>query len=186
MDHSRYFIVCSSCNYNFYFIILLYCFECCCRVDQLDLVDIRILTHSLFQVLTSPLSNNNNNNNNNNKNRAISGKHIIVSMGSRGVLWCTSSQHSNNINNNNNNNRVTDDINNISSWHFPAVPVNNNNSNIVTNGAGDAFFAGVLHAICDKNNNNSSNNNNNNNNLPDEDCIRRGLLSAHEKLVNSC
>lgn len=104
-------------------------------VDKLDLMDVRILAHSLFQVLVSESSGHQQK-----RKGLLTGKHLLVSLGQRGVLWCCSAsqfppdrrQQAG---------LVIDEVNNLCSWHLPAVTVDHKDIG-TTNGAGDALLAG--------------------------------------------
>lgn len=77
------------------------------------------------------------------KSPLITGKHVIVSLGARGVLWGGPADHILQSSGKSSHRReeveglVHNEVNNIASWHIPAVPVE---KPLVTNGAGDALL----------------------------------------------
>jgi len=77
------------------------------------------------------------------KSPLISGKHVIVSLGARGVLWGGPAGHILQSSGKSSHRReeveglVHNEMNNIASWHIPALSVERP---LVTNGAGDALL----------------------------------------------
>jgi len=115
--------------------------------------------------------------------RAIRGKHIIVSLGSRGVMWCGPSALLALPNTSTDSAYLKDgamvvnEATQSATILVPAMAVQP--SDIVhTNGAGDAFCAGLLAEITRKHAAGHATG------LPDIECIRHGLLNAHTWLVS--
>lgn len=114
--------------------------------------------------------------------RAVLGKHIIVSLGSRGIMWCgpsalltlPSSADSAYLKDGS---MVVNEATQSATVLIPALAVQPGDI-VHTNGAGDAFCAGLLAEIARKHAAGG------NAGLPDVECIRQGLLSAHTWLVS--
>jgi hypothetical protein len=131
--------------------------------------------------------------------RAVSGKHIIVSMGGRGLVWCGPAKHltaspasapgsgsgpATSPAYLKDGSCVVNEATQSATLHIPALTVNP--ADIVhTNGAGDALCAGLLAEIvrkaaaaddCTASAQAPL--------LPDMECIHKGLLSAHHWLVS--
>ena len=72
--------------------------------------------------------------------RVVIGKHVIVSLGARGVLW-VGPPHGSDI--------IIDAAAQPPSLHIPALPLPPGRAGVVnTSGAGDAFVAGMIHHAC--------------------------------------
>jgi hypothetical protein len=82
---------------------------------------------------------------------AVLGKHVLVSMGNRGVLWCTSSSgtpETGRTYGSCNTHYMQCNGRTYSATHMPAVPLNVVSTDVFdTNGAGDAFCAGFVHHL---------------------------------------
>lgn len=128
---------------------------------------------------------------NNRGDRAVASKHIIVSLGSRGVLWCdpakqltTPPSAASGISAAylKDGSCVVNEATQSATIFVPAVAVNA--ADIVhTNGAGDALCAGLLAEIVRKRNA-ALEAKEAVPPLPDMECVQKGLLSAHHWLVS--
>ena len=177
------------------------------HLQQLELGDVRVLLNALYQVMhgpgsspahvtpksgflsgiykndaapaqatreTAPVSYA--------SGRAVVGKHIIVSLGSRGVVWCgpsslltlATSADSAYLKDGS---AVVNEATQSATILIPALTVQPGDI-VHTNGAGDAFCAGLLAEIVRKHAAGGSAG------LPDIECVRQGLLSAHTWLVS--
>ena len=101
------------------------------------------------------------------------GKHVIVTLGRSGVLWCWfNGTHP-------------------AKWmHFPAISLGGVSTGVNTNGAGDAFCAGVVHRMltqCQerKQREVETGSGSVTGLTLTEDCIQSGLLQAHTKILQS-
>lgn len=97
-------------------------------IDDMSVIDIKLLSQSLLSVML-------NNSDKQLGNRRVHGKHLIVSMGAQGVLWCRSNDAS---------------MENSNITHIEAIPLAYNEKLTHTNGAGDAFLAGVIESLFNK------------------------------------
>ena len=150
------------------------------QLDSLDLTDIRILAHALLQVMLSKASP---------KTALISGKHVLVSLGARGVLWCGPGDHLLGKSRSSYSQRdqpqglVHNEASNIASWHIPALPVDmRTGGSVVTNGAGDALLGGVLRDMLLRQGSADAAGDGSGA-LPDLRSIQSGLQHAHEHLL---
>lgn len=122
--------------------------------------------------------------------RAVSGKHIIVSMGGRGLLWCGPAKHLSAAaatvpSLKESGACVVNEATQSATVFVPAMSVNA--ADIVhTNGAGDALCAGLLAEIIRKASVGATASADGASHLPlpDMDSIQKGLLSAHHWLVS--
>ena len=128
---------------------------------EMDLTDVRILASSL-QLLMVRHAYNLSRNKNEEKVRVVHGKHVIVSLGERGVLWVgpqSSSTSSGHIPTNGSRRDGNDSIGPAPFLHVPAIPLqvistpssnlaDHDSTTINTSGAGDAFCAGVIYDMC--------------------------------------
>lgn len=126
--------------------------------------------------------------------RAVTGKHILVSLGSRGLVWCGPAKHltaapagtSNSSTSSaaylKDGSCVVNDATQSATIFVPSLAVNP--AEIVhTNGAGDALCAGLLAEIARKQAAAVANNQAVPL-LPDMECVQKALFSAHHWLVS--
>ena len=153
------------------------------KLSELDISELRILSCGLLQVMNTieynPTNNQFNHQNTNNlskkltsegKLRKIRGKHVILSMGSKGILWTgLTSMFGNEAD------IIIDDE--MACKHVPARILLQNDIKH-TNGAGDAFCAGFLSELL---------NNHNDPTIvgPTIKCIENGLDYAYLHIQNS-
>ena len=120
----------------------------------------------------------------------VTGKHIIVSLGNRGVLWCGPVKQ---LAPSTGNNSASQDANCVvneatqsATLLIPALNIKAEDI-VHTNGAGDAFCAGLLAEIVQKYHASKEGDVQVTGAktllLPDKECIQKGLLSAHHWLV---
>lgn len=121
--------------------------------------------------------------------RAVAGKHILVSLGSRGVVWCGPSKLLSSIPASGVDARylkdgslVVNEATQSATLSIPALAVGAADI-VYTNGAGDAFCAGLLAEIVRKHAESGANSSVSSG-LPDIECVRNGLLNAHHWLVS--
>lgn len=148
--------------------------------EQIDLVDIRILTTALYRVMLSKSSG---------KTGIIHGKHVLVSMGKNGVLWCgplTTLTPEEKVTFTKSNRLVISGTDNCMTCHFPAEAIEQSSSmKHSTNGAGDNFCGGYLANIIAQYHENQSRSHILNSELilPNTKSITAGLLSAKSWLL---
>lgn len=103
----------------------------------------------------------------------VKGRHVIVSMGSQGVLWCGPANMMPSMAVKENSQSCFDSaLLDCGTLYAPALPVDN----VIihnTNGAGDAFCAGFIQEII----------NSKDTSLPSLDCINAGLLASQQWLL---
>jgi len=141
------------------------------------------------------------------RKRVVSGKHVIVSLGNRGIMWCgptmqlTASSAGATAGETvtggpvgpskymKDGSCVINEATQSATILIPSLAVNP--ADIVhTNGAGDALCAGFLAeivrkaALVDNVDETSSSGGSSSSGLPDMECIQKGLLSAHHWLVS--
>jgi pseudouridine-5'-phosphate glycosidase/pseudouridine kinase len=160
---------------------------------QLDEVDVRVLTRALYQQMLSSDSDNSRAVPGS-PPRAVSGKHIIVSMGARGLIWCgprhiicgaghIAGRSALDGNDDLLQNVVVDEDSNSAMCSMAVVPID---SSLIkhTNGAGDSFVAGVLAEILAQRRVYVSSGDREAS-LPNAQCIRAGLIAAHRRLISN-
>jgi pseudouridine-5'-phosphate glycosidase/pseudouridine kinase len=151
--------------------------------DQLDLVDIRVLVTALYRVLCSGSGGGNPGVV---KKGAVSGKHILVSLGKRGVLWCgptycLSAEEKSRLTKSNQ--LVISGSDNSMTCYVPTESIDKSLLKD-TNGAGDNFCAGVVQSIIDQNNRSEQSGTLNSGILvPNLYCIEKGLQRSREWLL---
>ena len=146
--------------------------------NNTELKDILVLGKAIYRIM-------NNSKESKSNKKMFLGKHVIVTLGERGVLWCGQKKILN-VQKKIDINSSTHDFDSIfcgdditSSWlHIPAIllPVSTDNSSpyvLNTNGAGDAFCAGLIRAIILLDNHDIENG------------IKLGLLSAYNKIIST-
>lgn len=120
----------------------------------------------------------------NNSRRAVTGKHILVSLGSRGVVWCGPSKLLSAVpvdaGSVKDRSLVVNEATQSATVYIPAVAVDAA-AIAHTNGAGDALCAGLLAEIVRKH---ASANQGTTAGFPDLECVQNGLLNAHRWLVS--
>lgn len=122
--------------------------------------------------------------------RAITGKHILVSLGSRGVVWCgpaklLSAVPASDAAYLKDGSLVVNEATQSATLCIPAVAVDPA-AMVHTNGAGDALCAGLLAEIVRKQSEGGASGvtATATAGLPDIECIRGGLLNAHRWLIS--
>lgn len=151
--------------------------------DQLELVDIRVLASALYRVLCVG---NRNNVSEIVKKGNVTGKHIIVSLGKRGVLWCgpsccLASDEKSKLAKSNQ--LVISASDNSMTCHVPTEQIE---ASLLkdTNGAGDNLCAGIIQAIVDEANlADSSDTLNASILVPNIKSIQKGLQRSREWLL---
>jgi sugar/nucleoside kinase (ribokinase family) len=164
-------------------------------VDDVDEVDIRILARSVYQQLlgeedgyeTSSSSSSSSASSLSAKS-VVLGKHLLVSMGSRGVLWCgpramlldtENSSISNVVSSASLLENISIENNGSVMGRLSTVRIDPTASKIVsTNGAGDAFCGGLLADIVLNGGKEGGGG------FPRERSLRNGLLVAHHRIIN--
>jgi len=164
------------------------------RVDgqlaDMALADVRILTHAVYQVLMA--CSNHSSSSRSEGSRAginrrpplLTGRHVVVSLGPRGVLWCGPPSHLLQDKDATSTREpvaglVSNPDSDLASWHVPAMQVGDLGA---TNGAGDALLGGVLLEALQQA---QLPTNGPAQLLPNIACIRTGLLHAHECLLSN-
>ena len=158
--------------------------------QEVDLTDVRILATALHQVMSS--SSSLGDSGGLPESKLVKGKHILVTMGSRGVLWCgpldalntaTATQQTNGPLNAA---VVVDESGRTATYYVPAVVIDPK-AVINTNGAGDAFCSGVLSKMMQLHRIRSEDDSSRggNSSLPNLECIRAGLLNAHHRIITN-
>lgn len=150
--------------------------------DQVDLVDIRVLVTGLYRVLCSGSGSGTAIQ----RKGTVSGKHILVSLGKRGVLWCgptyclSPEEKARLIKSNQ---LVISSSDNSMTCYIPTEPIDKSLLKD-TNGAGDNFCAGVIQAIIDESNRMESSSTLNSGVLiPNLICIEKGLQRSRDWLL---
>lgn len=153
------------------------------------MTDLRILAAGLLHVMLSSSVTHNNLQNNNSKTtvltsegriRRIRGKHLLISLGSRGVLWCGSksvltASKSSPDDKSRDIIAIDDDI---ACLHIDAHPLPSNMTSLHTSGAGDAFCAGFISALFDDDSTATSSG-------PTMSCVDKGLSAAYHHIIKS-
>lgn len=147
---------------------------------QIDIVDIRILACGLLQIMNSSGDGSSINRDKHQHSstfgpnltlegihRRVKGKHLIVSMGSRGVLWCGPREVLGK-----DADTVVDEF--IACRHVPALIVEKHEIHH-TNGAGDAMGAGIIAALLSADNNIRG---------PTLQCVQSGITAARDHLIS--
>lgn len=162
-------------------------------LQEMDLTDVRILAHALYQAMLlpeppspspaptpSPVPS---------PSALLSGKHLLVSLGRRGVLWCGPATHLLQSRPRDRHRATAEEEGegaglvvveamSMASWYLSALPVE---GELQANGAGDAFLGGLLSEAVKRK---SSGEKGGLRLLPDLGCIQQGLLHAHERLIS--
>eukprot|EP01034_Spumella_vulgaris_P022775 gene22775-28937_t len=160
-------------------------------LDDVSIQDIRILANAIHAVMSSSSGTASAES----AHKVISGKHIVVSLGARGVLWCgpsklvagTTSASAKNSG------VVIDEQSKRGSVHIPALPLTHGTL-LHTNGAGDALCGGIVSEMVTRSNlhtyrSTSSSGTSSTSStspllLPDLDCIKSGLSNAHKWITS--
>jgi sugar/nucleoside kinase (ribokinase family) len=136
--------------------------------SEVDLVDVRILACGLLQLMNPKESNSFGPNlTMDGIHRRIKGKHVIVSMGRNGVLWCGPKD----VLGKDADIAIDDSI---ACKHVPAYPLGQHEI-VHTNGAGDAMGAGIIAALLAKDGNVRG---------PTLDCIQQGIIAARDHMIS--
>jgi hypothetical protein len=117
--------------------------------------------------------------------RPVVGKHVVVSMGARGVLWCGpgATRDTGGVKSSPLGGGKADGLDGPADWaHLPAVPVERGVTVTSTNGAGDAFSAGFLHNIVSRATDDDGAALNPKSGGICRDSIQAGLVSAYEAI----
>lgn len=169
--------------------------------QEIDITDVRILATALHQVMSSSSYGDSGAGLSDKSSKLVEGKHILVTMGSRGVLWCgpfdalnaaTTMQQTDG--------RgaagavVVDESGRTATYYVPAVVIDPSKEAPVvnTNGAGDAFCSGLLSKMMQLHRSRSEHDHDysrrsssSSSSLPNLECVRAGLLNAHHRIVTN-
>lgn len=117
---------------------------------ECDIVDVRILAQALVQVMSHAAASSGSVRNSltaEGKQRLVTHKHVVVSMGPRGVLWATESGcvsiRDLHLHASKSEYTVAQSADGAASVHIPCLPMTEG-AEVNTNGAGDAFCAGLI------------------------------------------
>ena len=131
---------------------------------------------------------------------AVLGRHVLVSMGDRGVLWCTSHNSPQGTGRDPYSQSTYGAYSTHHQWcngrtysftHIPAIPLNVVSTDIFdTNGAGDAFCAGFVHRLLSVQHRNRDDSGDLGGTGPGSEehmirSIESGLRTAHSKILSS-
>ena len=141
--------------------------------QEVDITDVRILATALHQVMSSSLGDSNGLS----ESKLVKGKHVLVTMGSRGVLWCGPLDALNAgaaV--------VVDESGRTATFYLPAISLGPREVTAIinTNGAGDAFCSGLLSKMMELHRSRREHDH-----LPNLECVRAGLLNAHHRIVTN-
>ena len=130
----------------------------------------------------------------------VLGRHVLVSMGDRGVLWCTSHNSPQGTGRDPYSQSTYGAYSTHHHWcngrtysftHIPAIPLNVVSTDIFdTNGAGDAFCAGFVHRLLSVQHRNRDDSGDLGGTGPGSEehmirSIESGLRTAHSKILSS-
>jgi hypothetical protein len=131
---------------------------------------------------------------------AVLGRHVLLSMGDRGVLWCTSHNSPQGTGRDPYSQSTYGAYSTHHQWcngrtysftHIPAIPLNVVSTDIFdTNGAGDAFCAGFVHRLLSVQHRNRDDSGDLGGTGPGSEehmirSIESGLRTAHSKILSS-
>ena len=152
--------------------------------QEVDITDVRILATALHQVMSSSLGDSNGLS----ESKLVKGKHVLVTMGSRGVLWCGPLDALNAAATQQTDGRrvgaavVVDESGRTATFYLPAISLGPREATTIinTNGAGDAFCSGLLSKMMELYRSRREHDH-----LPNLECVRAGLLNAHHRIVTN-
>lgn len=166
------------------------------RIDQnsqdVDISDIRILANAVHSVMCG--NNSNVMKSSSGSGKSVFGKHVLVSMGARGVLWVGPSKimSTGSAALNKSSGIVVDDQMARANVQLPAMPIPEGQRILHTNGAGDALCGGVIAEIVTRMNLHDIKQRDIVKDskvpsaaplLPDMDCIMQGMKNAQRWLI---